>query len=210
MTHQPILPGDVTGLVLAGGFGTRMGGVDKGLQNVRGMPIALHALRRLQAQQGGWVGNTLVNANRHLATYQTFGAPVWPDTLAPGVGPLAGFLTGMAHAPTPWLLTVPCDSPWFPMDLAERLAEAANRECADIAMAATRDEDGTTRKQPVFCLLRVSLMPNLIKFTSEGGRKVDGWTSQHPTVLVPFDLPNDDRSPFFNANTFAELQTLET
>ena len=136
MTHTPILPGDITGLVLAGGRGTRMGGTDKGLQNFHGTPMALHTLLRLQMQQGGWISDTLVNANRHLAAYEAFGAPVWPDTLPDYAGPLAGFMTGLEHAETPWLLTVPCDTPRFPLDLAERLAQAANREGADIAMVA--------------------------------------------------------------------------
>jgi len=209
MTHTPILPGDITGLVLAGGRGTRMGGTDKGLQNFHGTPMALHTLLRLQMQQGGWVGETLVNANRHLAAYEAFGAPVWPDTLPDYAGPLAGFMTGLEHAETPWLLTVPCDTPRFPLDLAERLAQAANREGADIAMVAAPEEDGSVRSQPVFCLLRVSLLESLVAFTQAGGRKIDLWTGQHPTVLVPFDVPGDDRRAFFNANTLADLQALE-
>ena len=103
------------------------------------------------------------------------------------------------------MLTVPCDTPRFPLDLAERMAQAINREGADIAMAAALETNaqGQTevRTQPVFCLLRVSLLESLVTFTQEGGRKIDRWTSQHPTVLVPFDLPGDDRRAFFNANT---------
>ena len=209
MTHTPILPGDITGLVLAGGRGTRMGGTDKGLQNFHGTPMALHTLLRLQMQQGGWISDTLVNANRHLAAYEALGAPVWPDTLADYAGPLAGFMTGLEHAETPWLLTVPCDTPRFPLDLAERLALAANREGADIAMAAAPEEDGAVRSQPVFCLLRVSLLESLVAFTQQGGRKIDRWTGQHHTVLVAFDAPGDDRRAFFNANTLADLQALE-
>src|SRR4051812_8903666 len=101
-----------------------MGGVDKGLQNFGGMPLALVTLMRLQPQ----VGEILVNANRNLAAYESFGVPVWPDALADYAGPLAGFLTGLEHCETPWLMTVPCDTPRFPPDLAERLAEAAERE----------------------------------------------------------------------------------
>ena len=209
MTQTLISPGDITGLVLAGGRGTRMGGTDKGLQNFHGTPMALHTLLRLQIQQGGWVGETLVNANRHLAAYEAFGAPVWPDTLADYAGPLAGFMTGLEHCETPWLLTVPCDTPRFPLDLAERMAQAINREGADIAMAAAPEEDGNVRSQPVFCLLNVALLESLVKFTQEGGRKIDRWTAQHTTVLVPFDLPGDDRRAFFNANTLADLQSLE-
>lgn len=204
-----IAPGDITGLVLAGGRGSRMGGTDKGLQNFHGTPLALHTLLRLQMQQGGWVGETLVNANRHLAAYEAFGAPVWPDTMNDYAGPLAGFLTGLEHCETPWMLTVPCDTPRFPLDLAERMVQAVVRSGADIAMAAAPEEDGSVRSQPVFCLLHVDLLASLVAFTQAGGRKIDRWTGQHHTVLVPFDQPGDDPRAFFNANTLSDLQALE-
>ena len=200
---------DITALILAGGRGSRMGGVDKGLQNFNGLPLALQTLMRLQAQAGGLIGAVMVNANRNLAAYEAFGAPVWPDTLADYAGPLAGFLTGLERCETPWLLTVPCDTPLFPLDLAQRLAEAASREDAEIAMAAAREEDGQLRTQPVFCLLRVSLLESLVRFTHDGGRKIDRWTSLHRTVVVPFERPGDDARAFFNANTLAELRSLE-
>ena len=200
---------NITGLVLAGGRGSRMGGVDKGLQNFRGLPLALHTLMRLQMQ----VGATLVNANRNLAAYESFGAPVWPDASNDYAGPLAGFLTGLEHCETPWLLTVPCDTPLFPLDLATRLAQAADAQQADIAMAAAPEDDGsgqtTVRTQPVFCLLRVELLESLVRFTQAGGHKIDAWTAQHPCAVVPFDQPGDDPKAFFNANTLAELQALE-
>lgn len=202
-------PADITGLVLAGGRGTRMGGVDKGLQPFRGVPLARHALLRLQPQ----VGSVLLNANRNLATYAAWGVPVWPDASADDVGPLAGFLTGLAHCPTPWLLTVPCDTPLFPPDLAARLAAAAEQGGADIALAAA-PEDGATgrssvRPQPVFSLLRVGLLQSLQRFTQDGGRKIQAWTAQQRCTLVPFVPPGDDARAFFNANTLAELQQLE-
>lgn len=200
---------DITGLVLAGGRGSRMGGVDKGLQNFRGIPLALHTLMRLQMQ----TGSVMINANRNLAAYEAFGAPVWPDVLADYAGPLAGFLTGLERCETPWLLTVPCDTPLFPLDLAARLAAAAERVQAPIAMAAAPEDDGTgrttVRPQPVFCLLRVELLESLVAFTQAGGRKIDAWTGQHRCALVPFDQPGDDPQAFFNANTLAELQALE-
>lgn len=204
-----IQPGDITALVLAGGRGSRMGGVDKGLQTFNGTPLALHTLLRLQLQTGGLIGAALVNANRNLAAYEAFGAPVWPDSLAGHEGPLAGFLTGLAHCETPWLLTVPCDTPLFPLDLAERLAAAAGREQADIAMAAAPEADGTVRPQPVFCLLRVDLLDSLTRFTEAGGRKIDRWTGEHRCALAPFDQPGDDPRAFFNANTLGELRSLE-
>ena len=200
---------NITGLVLAGGRGSRMGGVDKGLQNFRGLPLALHTLMRLQPQ----VGDVMINANRNLAAYESFGAPVWPDASNDYAGPLAGFLTGLEHCETPWLLTVPCDTPLFPLDLATRLAQAADAQQADIAMAAAPEDDGsgqtTVRTQPVFCLLRVELLESLVLFTQAGGRKIDAWTAQHPCAVVPFDQPGDDPKAFFNANTLAELQALE-
>ncbi|MDR3454036.1 MAG: molybdenum cofactor guanylyltransferase MobA [Rhodoferax sp.] len=202
-----IAPADITGLVLAGGRGSRMGGVDKGLQNFNGMPLALHTLMRLQMQ----VGRTMINANRNLAAYESFGAPVWPDGLADYAGPLAGFLTGLERCETPYLVTVPCDTPLFPLDLVARLAQGLEREDAEIAMAAGRDgaPPAAVRTQPVFCLLRVTLLESLVRFTHGGGRKIDAWTAQHKTVVVPFDGPDDDARAFFNANTLAELHSLE-
>ena len=196
---------DVTGLILAGGRGSRMGGADKGLQNFRGMPMAMFTLLRLAPQ----VGEMMINANRNLAAYESFGVPVWPDGLADYAGPLAGFLTGLEKCETPYLVTVPCDTPLFPQDLVARLAEALERDDAEIAMAAAREEDGQVRAQPVFSLLRHDLMESLVRFTHGGGRKIDAWTAQHRTVLVPFDRPGDDPDAFANANTLAELHRLE-
>jgi molybdopterin-guanine dinucleotide biosynthesis protein A len=199
-----ILKEEITGVILAGGRATRMGGSDKGLQNFKGMPLALHTLMRLGTQ----VGEAMINANRNLSAYESFGVPVWPDSLSDYPGPLAGFLTGLERCETPFLLTVPCDTPLFPADLGARLAEALEREDADIAMAAATEEDGQVRTQPVFCLLRRELMESLVRFTHEGGRKIDKWTSLHKTAVVTFDRPQDAQA-FFNANTLAELHQLE-
>lgn len=196
---------DVTGLILAGGRGARMGGVDKGLQNFNGMPLALHTLLRLQPQ----VGDVMINANRNLAAYEAFGVPVWPDVLADYAGPLAGFLTGLERCETPWLITVPCDTPLFPLDLVERLARAAREQDAEIVMAAAPEEDGQVHTQPVFSLMRVELLESLVRFTQGGGRKVDAWTAQHKTAIVPFTAPGDDPRAFFNVNTLAQLHQLE-
>ena len=195
----------VTGVILAGGRGSRMGGVDKGLQNFNGMPLALHTLMRLQPQ----VGEIMINANRNLGAYESFGVPVWPDVLSDYAGPLAGFLTALERCETPWLVTVPCDTPLFPTDLVARLAQAAHEQGADNAMAAAREEDGKIRNQPVFSLMRLELLESLVRFTHGGGRKIDAWTSQHKTAIVPFDAPGDDPKAFFNANTLAELHQLE-
>lgn len=207
-----INPTDITGLILAGGRGSRMGGVDKGLQNFNGLPLALHTLTRLQ--MGGGVGSIMLNANRNLAAYESFGVSVWPDVLADYAGPLAGFLTGLERCETPYLVTVPCDTPLLPLDLVPRLAQELEDQEADIAMVAApelgKDGQMTLRAQPVFCLMRVDLMESLVEFTQSGGRKIDAWTALHKTVLVPFDLPGDDPKAFCNANTLAELQALES
>jgi molybdopterin-guanine dinucleotide biosynthesis protein A len=205
-------PDDITGLILAGGRGSRMGGVDKGLQTFNGMPLALTTLTRLQ--MGGGVGHIMINANRNLAAYESFGVSVWPDGLADYAGPLAGFLTGLERCETPYLVTVPCDTPLLPLDLVPRLAAALEAQDADIAMVSAPevDQDGTVqmRAQPVFCLLRLDLLESLLRFTLDGGRKIDAWTALHNTVLVPFNLPSDDPRAFCNANTLAELRALET
>ena len=232
---------DITGLILAGGRGSRMGGVDKGLQNFNGVPLALHTLLRLQMQEGGPLAQVMINANRNLAAYEAFGAAVWPDVLADYAGPLAGFLTGLERCESPYLVTTPCDTPLFPLDLVARLAQAMHDEDAEIAMVAAPEADThvasearnaseapgvrdirdvrdaraepaqpMVRPQPVFCLLRVELLESLAQFTHAGGRKIDAWTAQHTVALVPFDLPHDDPRAFFNANTLAELQSLES
>lgn len=201
---------DITAIILAGGRGSRMGGVDKGLQNFRGMPLALHALMRLQGQ----VGAVMVNANRNLAAYESLGAEVWPDALPDHAGPLAGFLTGLERCNSAYLLTVPCDTPLFPANLVERLAEAMAREDADIAMvrAPETGKDGhvSLRAQPVFCLIKRDLLESLTLFTQQGGRKIDAWTAQHKTAYADFDHASDDPRAFANANTLAELHALQT
>ncbi len=195
-----IAPEQITGMVLAGGRGSRMGGVDKGLQNFRGMPLAMHALLRLQAQ----VGETMINANRNLAAYESMGVPVWPDALPDYPGPLAGFLSGLERCETPYLVVVPCDTPLFPEDLVARLAEAFAAEGTEIAVAATR-EGGVLQAQPVFCMMRTEVMESLVRFVHGGQRKIDRWTALHSTRLVAFE----DAAAFANANTAEELHQLQ-
>lgn len=199
----------ITGLILAGGQGTRMGGIDKGLQNFNGTPLSLHALMRLQMQEGAPLSGVMIVANRNLSAYESLGVQVWPDSTDGFAGPLAGFLTGLERCETDLLLTVPCDSPLFPLNLVHTLQDALMAQDADIAVAAAREEDGSVRPQPVFCLMRVSLLESLVKFMQAGGRKIDAWTAQHACVVVPFDSPDIDPRAFFNANTLAELHRLE-
>ena len=191
---------EITGLVLAGGRGSRMGGVDKGLQNHLGMPLAMQALLRLGPQ----VGALMINANRNLSAYESMGVPVWPDAQLDYPGPLAGFLAGLEHCETPYLVTVPCDTPNFPTDLVARLAAALQAEGAEIAIAATLQE-GQIQPQPVFCLMQASLLESLVAFTHAGQRKIDKWTAQQRCATVLFE----DAAAFFNANTSAELQQLQ-
>ncbi len=203
---QPVHVEAITAVILAGGRGSRMGGVDKGLQNFNGLPLALHMLMRLSPQVGG----IMINANRNLSAYESFGVDVWPDSTSMGefAGPLAGFVTALERCETPYLLTVPCDTPLFPVDLVARLSDAMAREHADFAVAAA-DEQGQLRPQPVFCLMGTPMLESLLGFTRSGGRKIDAWTAQHKTVVVPFDQPTDDPRAFANANTLAELHQLE-
>jgi len=191
---------DITGLILCGGRGTRMGGVDKGLQNHNGIPLAMHALLRLQPQ----VGQLMINANRNLSAYESMGVPVWVDQLVDFPGPLAGWLAGLEQCQTPYMVTVPCDTPDFPQDLVPRLAEALVREDADIAMAATQEGD-RVQVQPVFCLLKASLLESLVAYLYAGERKIDRWTAKHRVATVVFD----DACAFFNANTPQELAQLQ-
>jgi molybdopterin-guanine dinucleotide biosynthesis protein A len=190
----------ITGLVLAGGRGSRMGGVDKGLQTLEGVPLARIALDRLAPQ----VGRLMVNANRHLDIYAGFGVPVRPDAAADFPGPLAGFLAGLEHCETPWLATVPCDSPRFPQDLVARLAGAVGE--APAAVVATREPGGVLQRQPVFALLRATLAPDLAAYLADGGRRIDAWLRGQGAVQVPFD----DAEAFMNVNTVDELRRLGT
>lgn len=221
-----ILKSDITGLVLAGGRATRMGGVDKGLQRFCGLPLARHAAQRLRAQTGALA----INANRHLDEYRAFGFPVWPDAASQGSpridahgsgdprtevsrGPLEGIRTGLEQCRTLWLVTVPCDSPWFPLDLVEHLAHAAHAVGADAAMAALSAQHGANESpgrglftQPVFSLLSVNLLESLTRYLDGGGRKAGGWMRAQNCTVVVFDEPE----AFANANTFAELHALES
>ena len=178
-----------------------MGGVDKGLELHLGQPLARHALDRLRPQ----VGSLMLSANRHLDTYGAMGVPVWPDVQGDYAGPLAGMLAGLSRCTTHWMVTVPCDTPGFPEDLVGRLAAAVAHEGAELALAATREPDGSLQPHPVFCLMQASLRESLEAFLSQGQRRIDRWTGRHRQVTVVFE----DLDAFFNANTPEELQRLQ-
>jgi len=195
----------ITGLVLAGGRGTRMGGVDKGLQPLHGEPLAAHVIRRLAPQTGA----LLISANRHPDVYAALGAPyratVVADALPDFPGPLAGILAGLRAAGTAYLLSVPCDSPSLPADLAARLAHALDANQADLATVATVAPKGDKSLHPVFALMRTTVADDLAAFLSAGERKVRAWYARHKTVEVVFT----DERPFYNANSLQELADLE-
>jgi len=197
--------GSVTGLILAGGRGSRMGNVDKGLQRFRNSTMVAHVLRRLAPQ----VKRVVINANQNLDAYGVFGAPVWPDDLKGFEGPLAGLETGLRRCTTDFLVTVPCDSPFLPTDLVSRLHIALMEAHADLALAVTDEvtDDGSTQiqPQPVFALMKTELLPVLSAYLELGGRRMDGWYKDIKVVAVRFD----DASGFRNINTLGDLQKYE-
>lgn len=186
----------ITGLILSGGLGSRMGGVDKGLQPFRDEPMVAHVVRRLRPQ----VASLLINANQTIERYADFGFPVVSDDIAGYAGPLAGMHAGLAICETPLLATAPCDSPFLPDDLVRRLHEALDRADADLAVPVV---DG--RAHPVFCLMRRHLLPGLTQFLAHGDRKVGLWHASLKLAKVPFD---DQPDAFANINTLDELSAL--
>lgn len=196
---------DITGMILAGGRGSRMGHVDKGLQPFRGSSMAAHVMQRLAPQ----VGTMAINANQNADTYAAFNVPVWSDDLEGFEGPLAGLETGMRRCTTPLLATVPCDSPFLPGDLVERLLQALIANDADLALAETLEagDDGELRvqPQPVFALVNAGTLPELSAYLAGGGRRMDGWYKDIRVVRVRFD----DASAFRNINTLQELQQFD-
>jgi len=193
-------PDQITGLVLAGGLGRRMSedgrGIDKGLQEFRGRPMVSHVLERLAPQ----VGTLLVNANRNRERYEALGHPVVADTIGGFAGPLAGLDAGLQAATTRYLAVVPCDSPFLPLDLVERLGSALLEGAAQVAVARTG-----AQPHPVFLLVDRSVQPGLRAFLARGGRKIDQWYRQLAFVEVDFA----DERAFRNINTRDELKDYE-
>ena len=182
----------VTGIVLAGGRGSRMGGVDKGLQPLRGRPMVQWVLERLGPQ----VDEVVINANQNRAEYERFGHRVVSDDIGGFAGPLAGLHAGLKGASHPLVVTVPCDSPFLPADLVSRLKDKLKEN--QLAVAKTGDQ-----AHPVFCLLKKDLKEDLEAFLTGGGRKIDAWYAKLAHVEVPFD---DEADAFRNINTLEELK----
>jgi molybdopterin-guanine dinucleotide biosynthesis protein A len=190
-------PARITGLVLAGGQGRRMGGIDKGLAPLRGRPMIAWVLDRLSPQ----VHEVIINANQNRDQYAALGHRVVGDEIGGFAGPLAGLHAGLKVASHPFVATVPCDSPFLPQDLVQRLLAAALANHADVAVAKTGDQP-----HPVFALVRTSVLGHLAKFLEGGGRKIDAWYASLKVVEVPFD---DEPDSFSNINTRDELAAFE-
>ena len=227
----PLSIDNVCAVILAGGMGSRMGGVDKGLQILHGKTLTQWALDRINAQSCGAPLRIAINANRHIDVYQEYGHPVWPDAVAGYAGPLAGFHTALQHcnpesqsdasASLPeYVWTVPCDSPLFPLDLLSRLAQALQSGPFDIAVASAPDSETDPqdpgnqtplplRAQPVFSLFKTRLLPHLEQFLNAGGRRINAWTHQHAYVEAAFNRSGDNPLAFFNANSLADLDMLQ-
>jgi len=183
----------ITGVLLAGGQGRRMGGVDKGLMELRGRPMAQWVIERLAPQ----VDELLINANQNAERYARFGHEVFPDEIGGFAGPLAGLHAALARARHPLVVTAPCDSPFLPEDLVARLRAGLEAAGADLAVAKTFDQ-----AHPVFCLCRREVLPHLTAFLESGGRKIDRWYETLKVVEVAFD---DEEEAFRNINTREEL-----
>lgn len=195
---EPLDAKDVTALILAGGKGRRIEGQDKGLIELTGKPLIEYILEAISPQASG----ILINANRNTERYGRYGYPVIPDALSDFQGPLAGIATGMEHAFTPYIITLPCDGPFVPADLVSRLARALIRDNADMAVA----HDGV-RMQPVYALLPVYLLNSLKAFLASGERKIDRWYALHHYTLADF---SDHPGAFLNVNTPEDLERIQT
>ena len=196
-----ISPEQITGLILAGGRAQRMGGIDKGLIPFLSKPLIESAIQRLGSQ----VGPILINANRNITKYASYGHPVIMDEAPDFSGPLAGFAAGLKVCVTPYLLTAPCDSPLLPTNLGIKLATEMTRGDFQLVYASTKETDGKVWAQPVFCLMRTDLQEPLEVFLQKGDLKIDRWFRELRSSTVVFD----DAQAFANVNTPEELKRLE-
>ena len=198
MSDEKAINDRITGVILAGGLGRRMGGIDTGLQELRGRPLVHWVVERLAPQ----VDELLINANQNGERYAAFGHRVVPDQIPDFAGPLAGLHAALSAAAHPLVATAPCDSPFLPADLISRLFSALTATGADLAVARTFDQP-----HPVFCLCRRDVLPHLTEYLAGGGRKIDRWYATLKVVEVAFD---DEADAFENINTREELGRFET
>jgi molybdopterin-guanine dinucleotide biosynthesis protein A len=185
----------ISGLILSGGQGSRLGGADKGLQPIGGQPVIARVIQRFAPQ----VGEVIISANRNVERYAAFGHRIVQDRL--GEGPLAGMHAGLCAASHEFLATVPCDAPALPLDLVARLWSSLSAQRADLAVASTGGF-----AQPVFILVRKAALPHLADYLEQGGRKADGWYNRIRTVRVPFD---DQAAAFANLNDAGDFSAFE-
>ena len=196
-----ILVEKITGLILAGGRAQRMGGIDKGLIPFHHKPLIESTIQRLKPQ----VESILINANRNITQYASYGYPVIMDETPDFSGPLAGFLAGLKACQTPYLLTTPCDSPLLPTDLGITLATELERDNRQLVYASTKAVDGKVWAQPVFCLMHTDVLPSLEVFLAKGQLKIDQWFKNLRSGTIVFE----DADAFANVNTPEELKHLE-
>jgi molybdopterin-guanine dinucleotide biosynthesis protein A len=187
----------VSSIILSGGLATRMGGVDKGLVLLQQKPLIQHVIDRLAPQ----TSEIIINANREIPQYQALGYPILQDDIAGFIGPLAGFSLGLQYAKHDYLLTVPCDSPLLPMDLAHKLLANLLAQDAEVAVASSEGN-----AHPVFSLCKVNVLPSLLSYLQLGGRKVSAWQKSLRYIEVDF---SDQAEAFVNLNTQADLIALE-
>jgi molybdopterin-guanine dinucleotide biosynthesis protein A len=187
----------ISAIILAGGLATRMNGADKGLVILHKKPLVKHVIKRITKQ----VDEIIINANREITQYQAFGYTVLQDEVEDFLGPLAGFSLGLQHAKHDYLLTVPCDSPLLPLDLAKRLMTALLEHDADIVVASSDDN-----AHPVFSLCKKSVLPSLTAYLEQGERRVSAWQKSQKYIEVDF---SDCNEAFTNLNTFEDLAELE-
>jgi molybdenum cofactor guanylyltransferase len=187
----------ISAIILSGGRATRMNGADKGLVLLQQKPLIKHVIERLTPQ----ADEILINANRELTQYQALGYPLLQDEVEDFLGPLAGFSLGLQHAKHDYVLTVPCDSPLLPVDLAQRLMAELVEHKAEIAVATS---EGSTH--PVFCLCKKTVLPSLTAYLQQGERRVSAWQKSQQYIEVDF---SDCNEAFTNLNTFEDLAALE-
>ncbi|MBR7798990.1 molybdenum cofactor guanylyltransferase MobA [Undibacterium fentianense] len=202
---QKISTDQITGLILAGGQGMRMGKVNKGLQPFNGKPMILHVIDRLETQ----VGSLIINVNHDRDLYAQFGFTLLADTLPNYLGPLAGLHAGFTQCKTAFIATAPCDTPFLPRNLVEELRLTLQNSNAQIAVALSLEKGITCdewHQQPLFCLARTSLRESLEKFLQGGGRKVKDWLATIEVVNVKFT----ECEAFRNINTLEELNGYAT
>lgn len=192
---MPVTPDDITVVILAGGKGRRMGGKDKGLVTFKSSELIRHVIDAISQQ----TGKIIINANRNLDQYRSFGYPVVEDTLSGFQGPLSGFLAAMSFVDTRYILTLPCDGPVVTDDYLTSMLQVLNDSGSDLVVAS----DGH-RMQPVYALIPVSLQQDLEQFLQAGERKIDLWYARHRVTQAVFPAA---LGFFTNINTPEELSS---